>query len=36
LKQVRAAFNKVAIRKPEASRDESRENFLVARGLKVG
>jgi 23S rRNA (uridine2552-2'-O)-methyltransferase len=36
LKQVRAAFDKVAIRKPEASRDESRENFLVARGLKLG
>lgn len=36
LKQVRATFGKVAIRKPEASRDESRENFLVARGLKVG
>lgn len=34
LKQVRAAFNKVAIRKPDASRDESRENFLVAKGLK--
>jgi len=34
LKQVRAAFNKVAIRKPDASRDESRENFLVARGVK--
>jgi 23S rRNA (uridine2552-2'-O)-methyltransferase len=35
LKQVRAAFNKVAIRKPDASRDESRENFLVARGVKA-
>ncbi len=34
LKQVRAAFNKVVTRKPDASRDESRENFLVARGLK--
>jgi 23S rRNA (uridine2552-2'-O)-methyltransferase len=35
LRQVRAAFRQVAIRKPEASRDESRENFVVARGLKV-
>ncbi len=34
LKQVRMVFNKVVTRKPEASRDESRENFLVARGLK--
>jgi 23S rRNA (uridine2552-2'-O)-methyltransferase len=36
LKQVRAVFNKVVTRKPDASRDESRENFLVARGLKDG
>jgi 23S rRNA (uridine2552-2'-O)-methyltransferase len=35
LRQVRAAFGQVAIRKPDASRDESRENFLVARGLKA-
>lgn len=35
LRQVRAAFRQVAVRKPEASRDESRENFVVARGLKV-
>lgn len=34
LKQVRAVFSKVVTRKPDASRDESRENFLVARGLK--
>ena len=34
LKQVRMVFKKVVTRKPEASRDESRENFLVARGLK--
>lgn len=33
VRQVKAAFRQVAIRKPEASRDESRENFLVARGL---
>lgn len=36
LKQVRAVFSKVVTRKPDASRDESRENFLVARGLKDG
>lgn len=36
IKQAKAAFSKVAIRKPEASRDESRENFMVAKGLKVG
>lgn len=35
LKQVRSAFNQVTVRKPDASRDESRENFLVARGLKA-
>lgn len=34
VKQVSAAFSKVVVRKPDASRDESRENFLVARGLK--
>ncbi len=33
LRQVKAAFHLVAVRKPDASRDESRENFLVARGL---
>ena len=33
LRQVKATFRQVAVRKPDASRDESRENFLVARGL---
>ena len=33
LRQVKAYFRLVAVRKPDASRDESRENFLVARGL---
>jgi 23S rRNA (uridine2552-2'-O)-methyltransferase len=32
-RQVKASFRQVAARKPDASRDESRENFLVARGL---
>jgi 23S rRNA (uridine2552-2'-O)-methyltransferase len=33
LRQVKSHFRLVAVRKPDASRDESRENFLVARGL---
>jgi 23S rRNA U2552 (ribose-2'-O)-methylase RlmE/FtsJ len=33
---VREVFRQVSIRKPDASRDESRENFLVARGVNVG
>ena len=33
LRQVKATFRQVTVRKPDASRDESRENFLVARGL---
>jgi 23S rRNA (uridine2552-2'-O)-methyltransferase len=32
-RRVKASFRQVAARKPDASRDESRENFLVARGL---
>jgi 23S rRNA (uridine2552-2'-O)-methyltransferase len=36
LRQVREVFRQVSIRKPDASRDESRENFLVARGVNVG
>ena len=32
-RQVKASFRQVVTRKPDASRDESRENFLVARGL---
>jgi len=35
LKSLRAAFRKVVTRKPEASRDESAEQFLLARGLKA-
>jgi 23S rRNA (uridine2552-2'-O)-methyltransferase len=34
LKSLRAAFVKVVVRKPEASRDESAEQYLLARGLK--
>jgi len=34
LKSLRAAFRKVAVRKPAASRDESAEQYLLARGRK--
>lgn len=34
LKELRAHFDKVSIRKPAASRKESREVYLVARGFK--
>ncbi len=34
LSQVREAFRAVKVRKPRASRPESREVYLVARGLK--
>jgi 23S rRNA (uridine2552-2'-O)-methyltransferase len=34
LKDVRASFEKVLVRKPAASRPRSREVYLVARGLK--
>ena len=34
LKSLRGAFRKVVVRKPDASRDESAEQFLLARGLK--
>ncbi len=34
LKQLRAVFAKVSIRKPDASRAKSREVYLVARGFK--
>ena len=34
LKEVRQAFEKVVIRKPEASRARSREVYLVAKGYK--
>ena len=36
LRSLRAAFRKVVVRKPEASRDESAEQYLLARGLKSG
>ena len=35
LKSLRASFRKVVVRKPEASRDESAEQYLLARGLKA-
>lgn len=34
LKELRAAFEKVSIRKPAASRSRSREVYLVAKGFK--
>jgi 23S rRNA (uridine2552-2'-O)-methyltransferase len=34
LKALQAAFLTVTVRKPAASRGESRENYLLARGLK--
>lgn len=34
LKSLRRAFQKVVVRKPDASRDESAEQYLLARGLK--
>ena len=34
LKSLRRAFAKVVVRKPEASRDESAEQYLLARDLK--
>jgi len=34
LKSLRRAFSKVVVRKPAASRDESAEQYLLARGLK--
>ena len=33
-KSLRRAFEKVVVRKPDASRDESAEQFLLARGRK--
>ena len=35
LKSLRAAFRKVVVRKPAASRDESAEQYLLARGLEA-
>ena len=34
LKMLRRAFVKVVVRKPDASRDESAEQYLLARGLR--
>jgi len=34
LKELKAVFQTVEVRKPAASRGESRENYLLARGLK--
>lgn len=36
LRSLRAAFRTVVVRKPGASRDESAEQFLLARGVRVG
>jgi 23S rRNA (uridine2552-2'-O)-methyltransferase len=36
LKSLRTAFRKVVVRKPDASRGESAEQYLLARGLKAG
>jgi 23S rRNA (uridine2552-2'-O)-methyltransferase len=35
LLSLRRAFTKVAVRKPDASRDESTEQYLLARGLRA-
>jgi 23S rRNA (uridine2552-2'-O)-methyltransferase len=35
LKSLRHAFRTVVVRKPDASRDESAEQYLLARGLKA-
>jgi 23S rRNA (uridine2552-2'-O)-methyltransferase len=34
LKELRKSFDKVLIRKPDASRKESREVYIVAKGFK--
>jgi 23S rRNA (uridine2552-2'-O)-methyltransferase len=34
LESLRSGFRKVVVRKPDASRDESAEQYLLARGLK--
>ena len=34
LKSLRSEFRKVVVRKPDASRDESAEQYFLARGLK--
>jgi len=35
MKQMRAVFKSVLVRKPKASRDSSREVYLLGRGLKA-
>jgi len=35
LGRVRARFDRVAVRKPGASRDRSRETYLLARGPRA-
>jgi len=34
VKELRKSFEKVLIRKPQASRKESREVYIVAKGFK--
>ena len=36
IKMLRTAFDKVLVRKPESSRGESAEQYILARGLKAG
>jgi 23S rRNA (uridine2552-2'-O)-methyltransferase len=36
IKALRGSFSKVLVRKPDSSRDESAEQYLLARGLKAG
>jgi 23S rRNA (uridine2552-2'-O)-methyltransferase len=36
IKAARESFAKVLVRKPESSRDESAEQYMLARGLKAG
>jgi 23S rRNA (uridine2552-2'-O)-methyltransferase len=36
LRDLRGSFDKVVCRKPEASRNQSRESYFVAKGLRVG
>ncbi len=35
LREIRALFSVVKVRKPEASRDRSREVYIVATGYKA-
>jgi 23S rRNA (uridine2552-2'-O)-methyltransferase len=35
IKRMRAVFQRVATRNPDASRDRSRECYLLGRGLKA-